>query len=826
MYLCRCSRSAADRARGSRRLRSPVARRFLVLRAWHTAQVSQPSRMLRHERPGHAASACCGHGCSKRRPPVRWTCCPDAWRQDGLRRASMIPDDGRGAMPPAPLRFVRPLVPGPWMSISSSATPNTRKSSPGAYLTGASTAASRDIQPVGGKPAVAPLRASGCLGHEDVARGLRPRSAGPCDAVLPPGPRCPTRNRAVRCRAREYIRQRPRAGASARSQSSDRTPGRSSRPICASFRRPRPCRINLGARRPGPLAGSREDPAFAEAGSSSIAPDRPRARRGSPPWTPRRCGPESANSRGGAAAYVIFDVEIRDPIQYQVFMQGVKPALEEPPAAGTSPAAARKGVRRRLASAPDRALRVPVPVQTFESFYDGPVCIAASSRSGTRAVPPGWSPSKGWPETAARASAADPLSPRRPPRPVYATSPRVAAGLAAVVKPLRARIHSLCALALACAAFVVRRTAPKRFSQKIPLESGLVAVVLEGDFGGPFDRQLLRPRTSIPNVTGDDTTFGHERSRPGRATARCGPVAPLRSTTASARCHGGRRIGQQWRLPLGRRLRRGAARGPPCWPVSAGSRPATTRPPGCAACSTERGGDACPDVRADPDGASTPLERSARTHADGRDAAARPFCPLPSRRDGAASAHTVRVPSASPIEVSLECRTAEHCMKLVVRPTPEQWPDLEAIFGAPGCSVARGCWCMFYRRTGRPADLALGESSSAQPCRTRAWPRQTRHPALIGYAGRTPVGWVSLGPREDFQAAALTGDEADGRRARLVDRVLRRAFSIPRTGAWPRRWQARWHTRRSAACTCAPGLSGRQARSFGGRRHGSAPKGM
>ena len=27
--------------------------------------------------------------------------------------------------------------------------------------------------------------------------------------------------------------------------------------------------------------------------------------------------------------------------------------------------------------------------------------------------------------------------------------------------------------------------------------------------------------------------------------------------------------------------------------------------------------------------------------------------------------------------------------------TPDRWPDLEAIFRAKGCSVARGCWCMY-----------------------------------------------------------------------------------------------------------------------------------
>ena len=89
---------------------------------------------------------------------------------------------------------------------------------------------------------------------------------------------------------------------------------------------------------------------------------------------------------------------------------------------------------------------------------------------------------------------------------------------------------------------------------------------------------------------------------------------------------------------------------------------------------------------------------------------------------------------------------------LVVRPlTPARWADLEALFAAKGCSVARGCWCMYYRISGkyaltRPSDgqrrsakEALHELASADP------------PAgLIGYRGKTPVGWISLGPREDF----------------------------------------------------------------------------
>ena len=49
-------------------------------------------------------------------------------------------------------------------------------------------------------------------------------------------------------------------------------------------------------------------------------------------------------------------------------------------------------------------------------------------------------------------------------------------------------------------------------------------------------------------------------------------------------------------------------------------------------------------------------------------------------------------------------------MTLVVRPlTPSRWPDLEAIFNAKGCSVARGCWCMFYRVSGKGALTRPGD---------------------------------------------------------------------------------------------------------------------
>ena len=95
-------------------------------------------------------------------------------------------------------------------------------------------------------------------------------------------------------------------------------------------------------------------------------------------------------------------------------------------------------------------------------------------------------------------------------------------------------------------------------------------------------------------------------------------------------------------------------------------------------------------------------------------------------------------------------------MKLAVHPlTADRWTDLEAIFNARGCSVARGCWCMYNRVSGkgeytRPSDSQRSRSKDA----LKALIDHDPPPGLIGYQGKTPVGWVSLGPREDYAKLA------------------------------------------------------------------------
>jgi len=83
--------------------------------------------------------------------------------------------------------------------------------------------------------------------------------------------------------------------------------------------------------------------------------------------------------------------------------------------------------------------------------------------------------------------------------------------------------------------------------------------------------------------------------------------------------------------------------------------------------------------------------------------------------------------------------------------TPVRWPDLDAVFGARGCSVARGCWCMAYRLTGTMEVPEGLTRSQAYRSSLRALVEAGVSPGLIGYRDGVPVGWISLGPREQYE---------------------------------------------------------------------------
>ena len=87
---------------------------------------------------------------------------------------------------------------------------------------------------------------------------------------------------------------------------------------------------------------------------------------------------------------------------------------------------------------------------------------------------------------------------------------------------------------------------------------------------------------------------------------------------------------------------------------------------------------------------------------------------------------------------------------LVLRPlTLANWDDIETLFHAKGCSVAKWCWCVHYRfaRAAMPKDRKAALKKLA---------KGELPPGLMAYRGKTPVGWVSLGPRAAFAKLATS----------------------------------------------------------------------
>jgi len=90
-----------------------------------------------------------------------------------------------------------------------------------------------------------------------------------------------------------------------------------------------------------------------------------------------------------------------------------------------------------------------------------------------------------------------------------------------------------------------------------------------------------------------------------------------------------------------------------------------------------------------------------------------------------------------------------------VRPlTKERWPDLVELFERPGASIARGCWCMYYRRSGERVPPPGLTRSRANRRDLKALVDLGVVPGLLGYESGRPVGWISLGPRADYAKLA------------------------------------------------------------------------
>lgn len=95
--------------------------------------------------------------------------------------------------------------------------------------------------------------------------------------------------------------------------------------------------------------------------------------------------------------------------------------------------------------------------------------------------------------------------------------------------------------------------------------------------------------------------------------------------------------------------------------------------------------------------------------------------------------------------------TDAHAPVLEVLPlTPERLPDLAGLFGQGG--DPKWCWCAFYRV--RSVDFRTGTAGGNREVLERATLTTAaagRAPGLVAYRGGEAVGWVSVGPREDYE---------------------------------------------------------------------------
>jgi GNAT superfamily N-acetyltransferase len=84
--------------------------------------------------------------------------------------------------------------------------------------------------------------------------------------------------------------------------------------------------------------------------------------------------------------------------------------------------------------------------------------------------------------------------------------------------------------------------------------------------------------------------------------------------------------------------------------------------------------------------------------------------------------------------------------RLIFRPlTAVRWSDLVELFGQRG--ACGGCWCMYWRL--RSGEFARNKGAGNR----RALQRLVKSgppPGILAYAGRRPIGWCAIAPRQDY----------------------------------------------------------------------------
>lgn len=85
-------------------------------------------------------------------------------------------------------------------------------------------------------------------------------------------------------------------------------------------------------------------------------------------------------------------------------------------------------------------------------------------------------------------------------------------------------------------------------------------------------------------------------------------------------------------------------------------------------------------------------------------------------------------------------------MKLTFKPLTEKtWDDFENLFGT--CGACGGCWCMAWRLKSSDFEKQKGAENKKT---MKGLVKKNEQIGIIGYAGRLPIGWCSVAPREKF----------------------------------------------------------------------------
>lgn len=104
-------------------------------------------------------------------------------------------------------------------------------------------------------------------------------------------------------------------------------------------------------------------------------------------------------------------------------------------------------------------------------------------------------------------------------------------------------------------------------------------------------------------------------------------------------------------------------------------------------------------------------------------------------------------PRRSPAPAAKPRTEAGHAGLRVQPLTDRRWDDLAALFGERG--AYGGCWCMWWRL---PRSVFAKQAGAGNRRAFRRLVREGVPTGLIGYAGREPVGWIAVGPRETLPA--------------------------------------------------------------------------